>query len=79
MVRKLSLAVVLAALVAWLVWLALRDAPTAASVVVVQKQVSVHVAPGDYTVRLVLPGEPPQEQRCTVTAGEMTSARLPAK
>lgn len=37
------------------------------------------VAPGDYTVRLVLAGEPPQEQRCTVEAGAEASVYFPAK
>ena len=39
----------------------------------------VAVAPGDYTVRLVLCGETPHEQRCTVTAGDTVSVEFPAK
>jgi RNA polymerase sigma-70 factor (ECF subfamily) len=37
---------------------------------------SVNVAPGDYVVRLTLPGETPQEQRVTVKAGVSALARF---
>jgi protocatechuate 3,4-dioxygenase beta subunit len=40
---------------------------------------SVAVTPGDYVVRLTLPGEPAQERRCTVKAGETSSVSFPAK
>jgi hypothetical protein len=40
---------------------------------------SVALAPGEYVVRLHLSGEAPQERRCTVKAGEMSSASFPAK
>jgi hypothetical protein len=35
--------------------------------------------PGDFVVRLTLSGEPAQEQRCTVKAGESAAVSFPAK
>ena len=57
----------------------------AGAVVAVQSPVYAHfgaqawLAPGDYTVRLRLPGEAPQEQRVTVNAGETVTARFPPR